>query len=165
MLQPILHYYKDVVVKYKFHCRTSGIDFLNCVERIKLEIAALTELKFTSEELNYLKSIPGIEPALLDHLEEFSFKAEYIKIDTQVGFSLEITGPWCETILYEVPLLAIINEVYMTSTQAAISSDYAMELLQKKIDFVNYSNQANFLYFYRMRHSTSLFSCLARNSY
>jgi nicotinate phosphoribosyltransferase len=52
----------------------------------------------------------------IDFLRCFKFNPNYVTIDTKNGFDLRIKGPWLHTILFEVPVLAIVNEVYFKRT-------------------------------------------------
>ena len=53
----------------------------------------------------------------LDALKNLRLRADQIDISTANGFELTIRGNWYQTILFEVPLLAIINEIYFRHTQ------------------------------------------------
>lgn len=99
--------------EYAFTCRTCDIDLTPYADEIRAEIAHLCELRFTEEDLAYLSTIRYIKPGYVDALRRFTLNPETVQITTDSGkFRLTISGSWYETILLEVPLLAIINEVY-----------------------------------------------------
>ena len=114
MMQAVLHQHPGAVVQYRFKCRTPGIDLAQYIDQIDAEIDALCALRFTAEELDYVRALRFVKPDFADFLGLFHLDRKYIRLraSTEVPgeLDLEITGPWLHTILFEVPLLAIINE-------------------------------------------------------
>jgi nicotinate phosphoribosyltransferase len=112
MMQGVLHNFPDVHVKYKFACR-SDVSLTPYLEEIKSEISQLESLTFTQNELDYLSKLRFIKSDFVDFLSLFKLKSKYVNAYIKDDeFHLEIEGPWLHTILFEVPILAIINEVY-----------------------------------------------------
>jgi nicotinate phosphoribosyltransferase len=103
-------------VQYRFKCRTPGIPLADCLDAISGEIDALCTLRFRADELDYLRGLRFIKSDFVDFLGLFHLDRKYIQLrasPTVPGeIELDITGPWLHTILFEVPLLAIINEVW-----------------------------------------------------
>ncbi|WP_133478818.1 nicotinate phosphoribosyltransferase [Cognatilysobacter segetis] len=116
MMQAVLHQHPAAQVTYRFRCRTPGIDLSPFVEEIRAEIDALCSLCFTDDELDYLRGLRFIKPDFVDFLGLFHLDAKYVRLAAVPGASggieLELEGPWLHTILFEVPLLAIVNEVW-----------------------------------------------------
>src|SRR5262249_54512177 len=52
------------------------------------------------------------------------------------GLQITIRGPWLHTIMYEIPVLAIVSEVYFQRTQARPNLDEGRRRLTAKIDQV-----------------------------
>lgn len=77
-------------------------------------------LELTEIEREYMSGLPFFDKEYVDYLSEFRYKpSEQIvtKFDEITGdFELEVSGKWHETILYEVPLLALISEAYFRFT-------------------------------------------------
>ncbi|OHD10816.1 MAG: nicotinate phosphoribosyltransferase [Spirochaetes bacterium GWD1_27_9] len=115
MQQAVLHKFPASEVEFKFKCRNKDIDLRRLSTKIKEEIRHLCSLRFTNEELDYLRSIRFIKKDYVDFLRIFQLNEEYIHIKDDTEFSLKIAGPWLHTILFEVPVLAIINELYFKS--------------------------------------------------
>jgi nicotinate phosphoribosyltransferase len=72
------------------------------------------ELRFKEEELEYLSSIQWFKKSYVDFLrlwhprfEDFTFGT-----DSDCGLTIETNGTWLNTSMYEIPTLAIVNEVY-----------------------------------------------------
>lgn len=116
MMQAVLHQYPGAQVQYRFRCRTPGVDLASCLDEISDEIDALCSLYFRPEELDYLRGLRFIKPDFVDFLGLFHLDRKYVRLQasaTSPGeIELEIEGPWLYTILFEVPLLAIISEVW-----------------------------------------------------
>ena len=117
MMQAVYHQHPMVVVKYEFKCRNKGINFKPFLEFIKAEIDFLRQLKFDISELNYLKSLPFMKEDFVNYL--FSYRNNFNRVDTYIDnngdLHIDVHGTWVNTILLEVPILAIVNEVYFTN--------------------------------------------------
>jgi nicotinate phosphoribosyltransferase len=114
MMQVVLHQFPGAQVEYKFKCRNAGVNLAQHVDEIRAEIRALCEVQFSDEELAYLRSLRFIKSDFVDFLGLFKLNEKYITLTPQPDGQLEITvkGPWLHTILFEIPVLAIVNEVY-----------------------------------------------------
>lgn len=120
MMQVVLHHYPAAQVEYRFKCRNPGIDLAPHIEEIRAELEALCTLRFTEDELDYVRRMRFIKSDFVDFLGLFQLNAKYVTIaPTEAGngeIEILIQGPWLHTILFEVPLLAIVNEVYFRNT-------------------------------------------------
>jgi nicotinate phosphoribosyltransferase len=75
----------------------------------------------------------------VDFLGLFQFNEKYIRvrrIDEAPGLEISIHGPWLHTILYEIPVLAIVSEVYFRRTQPRPDLAEGRRRLEAKIDQV-----------------------------
>ena len=114
MQQAVLHNYPNIDVKYRFACRSKGVDLRPFRQEIQEEINALEGVVFTGDDLQYLSKQPWTKTSYIDSLRSYRFNSGFVTLsesNSQLG--LEINGNWYETIPYEVPILAIIEEVYM----------------------------------------------------
>ncbi|URL59979.1 nicotinate phosphoribosyltransferase [Luteibacter flocculans] len=137
MMQVVLHQYPAAQVEYRFRCRTPGIDLVPLIDSIRDELAALCSLRFTEEELAYLGSLRFIHSDFVDFLGLFQLNAKYVSIEpsaTAPGeIEIVISGPWLHTIMFEVPLLAIVNELYFRANHPGASLDEGRARLRAKI--------------------------------
>ena len=128
MMQAVLHQFPGAQVEYKFKCRNPGIDPASgqakralalYVNEIRDEIRSLCSLHFQDAELMYLRSLRFIKSDFVDFLGLFKLNEKYITVTPQPSGEIDITilGPWLHTILFEIPVLAIVNEVYFRNTQ------------------------------------------------
>ncbi|MCS3746718.1 MULTISPECIES: nicotinate phosphoribosyltransferase [unclassified Xanthomonas] len=120
MMQAVLHQHPAAQVEYRFKCRTPGVDLAQFIDEISREIDALCRLRLREDEVDYLRSLRFIKPDFADFLALFHLDRKYLQLSasaTHPGeIELTIRGPWLHTILFEVPLLAIINEVWFRNT-------------------------------------------------
>ena len=98
-------------------------------------INGLKNLKLTADEKDFLlKTCPYLDATYLDFLEGYRYNPNEVTI-TQNGSDLEVTieGMWYRTILWEVPIMALICELYYQTTNQTPESDtlIADKALQK----------------------------------
>ncbi len=119
MMQVVLHQFPGAQVEYRFKCRNPGARLAPYVAQIREEIAGLCQLRFTEPELAYLRGLRFIKSDFVDFLALFQMNAKYVLVEAadDGGLNLTVKGPWLHTILFEIPLLAIVNEVYFRNTQ------------------------------------------------
>src|SRR3989304_5430055 len=137
MMQVVLHHFPGAQVEYVFKCRTEGVDLAPHADEIRAGIAALCGLRFRDDELAYLRSLRFMKSDFVDFLGLFQFNDKYIAIgpgDGQGGMDITIRGPWLHPILYEIPVLAIVSEIYFCRTQPQPDLAEGRRRLKQKID-------------------------------
>ena len=115
MGQAIYHQFSDYKTTWSFKCRNEDVFFTpEMVEEIREQIQAYCTLRFTEEELAYLENIKWIKGSYVDFLRLWEPRYEDFTITTEgdQGLSIETKGTWLNTSMYEIPTLAIVNEVY-----------------------------------------------------
>jgi nicotinate phosphoribosyltransferase len=140
MMQVVLHHFPGAQVEYRFKCRNAGVDLAPYVDAIGGEIESLCTLRFGDGELDYLRGLRFIKSDFVDFLGLFQLNTKYITVQAAAGrpgeIEIVIRGPWLHTILFEVPVLAIVNEVYFRSTQPAPDFEEGRRRLAAKIALV-----------------------------
>lgn len=137
MMQGVFHQFPDTQTEYRFTCRTPGTDFSGITDDILRETDGLCSLSFNNEELNFLAGLGYFKNDFIDFLAGFSLNPDHVTLNHQDGhLALSIKGPWLDTILFEVPLLAIINELYFKFVQPHPDWAEGRKRLQDKIDLV-----------------------------
>ena len=115
MGQCIYHQFPSYMTTWTFNCRNTNVYFTEeMVEEIKNQIKLYCDLRFTEEELDYLKSIKWLKHNYIDFLRLWHPRYEDFSIlhNGEKGLTIEVKGSWLNTSMYEVPTLAIVNEVY-----------------------------------------------------
>ncbi len=119
MMQAVLHQFPGAQVEYKFKCRQPGIELAPFAQEIREEIRSLCSLSFQEGELAWLRTLRFIKSDFVDFLSLFRLNEKCIQVTPLPSGEIDITiqGPWLHTILFEIPVLAIVNEVYFRNTQ------------------------------------------------
>ena len=115
MDQVIFHKHTDLCGQYFFKCRNKGVVFTDeMVDEIKAQVDHLCTLRFTEEELDYLRSIRFIKNDYVEFLRLWHPIRDYVSIDrNETGeLSVIVSGPLFSAMQFEIYLLEIINEVY-----------------------------------------------------
>lgn len=140
MMQCVLHQFPGAEVAYRFRCRNVGVELGPYADEIRDEIHHLCSLRFKDEELEYLAGLRFIKSDFVDFLSLFHLKEKYItvKADSEApnGIDITIEGPWLHTILFEIPVLAIVNEVYFWHKMPIADEKEGMKRLRAKIDLI-----------------------------
>lgn len=134
MGQCIYHQFSDYKTTWTFKCRNKDVHFTaEMVEEIKEQIKAYCNLRFTEEELAYLNEITWIKGSYVDFLRIWQPRYEDFEITTnaECGLSIETKGTWLNTSMYEIPTLAIVNEVYF---RMAYRYDELMESFKERLN-------------------------------
>ena len=136
MMQVVLHQFPGAQVEYRFKCRNPGVNLAQFAAEIREEVRALCSLQFQESELAYLRSMRFIKSDFVDFLGLFRLNEKYITLTPQDNGELEIVivGPWLHTILFEIPVLAIVNEVYFRRTQQVPDFLEGRRRLETKIE-------------------------------
>ena len=114
MQKAVLQHYTEVWVTYKFTNRNLNMKFNGAAYNAIVEnIKAMADLALTKDEYAFLEDYKFLDISYLEYLRNYRFKPEQVTVKFLDGdLSLDIYGPWHETILWEVPLMAIISEAY-----------------------------------------------------
>lgn len=134
MGQAIYHQFSDFKTTWTFKCRNKEVHFTpEMVEEIKSQIKTYCQLRFTEDELMYLNNIKWIKGSYVDFLRLWQprFEDYTITTDAECGLSIETKGTWLNTSMYEIPTLAIVNEVYFRMNY---DYDALMRSFKEKLD-------------------------------
>jgi len=142
MMQGVLHQFPWAEVEYEFRCRNPEIDLTPIIDHVNTELDHLCTLRFTREELDYLRRLRFMKEDFMQFLRLFHLQRDFIHtwIENK-QFCLRIKGPWLHTIMFEVPVLAIVNEVYFRDMLPVPNFEFGKEKLYEKITQVIQSNE------------------------
>ena len=137
MQKAVLAYRQNVPVKYGFNDRRKEGRFNQAfLDAFYQELASMACLALTEDEANWLEtSIPFLGRPYVEYLRNYRYKPEEVQASIVDGnLQLEIDGPWERTIMWEVPLMAVISELYFTHCDTDWTFDRELQhaqLLQK----------------------------------
>lgn len=115
--------FNDYTTKWTFKCRNSDVKFTDeMIQEICKQFDHYCTLRFTNEELKWLKkNLPWLSEGYINYLkfwhpirEEVSINENGIIPYNDCGLAIEANGTWLNTSMYEIVLLAIVNEVYFS---------------------------------------------------
>ena len=115
MNQVIFHKHTDLSGEYYFKCRNEGVLFTKeMLDEINAQIDWLCTLRFTQEELDYLRSIRFIKNDYVEFLRLWHPIRDYVTTSLLPSgdLSVIVNGPLFSAMQFEIYLLEIINEVY-----------------------------------------------------
>jgi nicotinate phosphoribosyltransferase len=140
MMQVVLHHFPGAQVEYRFKCRNADVPLAPYIGEIQDEIRQLCSLRFTQRELDYLRGWRFFKSDFIDLLGLFRLDERFIAVsriaDTE-DIDITIKGPWLHTIMFEVPILAIVSEIYCRNTVTAANLVEGRRRLAAKIDLIN----------------------------
>ncbi|USW48757.1 Putative nicotinate phosphoribosyltransferase family [Septoria linicola] len=144
----VLKYFPDVNVEYKFTNRTPHMRLTReAYNWLRSQIDKLEKIRVTEDESAWLrKTCPYFTSEYLDFLQSFTLqpkeqvKTSFTPTDdsghesdsTPGDVSLTVHGGWKETILYEIPLLALTSEAYFKFVARDWTHDGQLEKAKQK---------------------------------
>ncbi|MDD4975495.1 MAG: nicotinate phosphoribosyltransferase [Bacteriovorax sp.] len=143
MMQAVFHQYRDVEVEYDFKCRNKGQRLGHLAEIVRCQIDLMVDLQLQVLEKAFLQSkIRFLTPDFIEFLSDFRFDPLTVTVINDDGeLRIHIKGKWVNTILWEVPILAIVSEAYFcTLPNVNLEHSYQIgrEKLAKKIELINF---------------------------
>ncbi|WP_423453821.1 nicotinate phosphoribosyltransferase [Ottowia sp. VDI28] len=135
MMQAVLHQFPGAQVEYKFKCRSPNVQLAPYIDEIREEIRQLCQLRFTEDELAYMRSMRFIKSDFVDFLGLFKLNEKYITLTPLDNGEIDIRvrGPWLHTIMFEIPVLAIVSEVYFRNSHPNLDLAEGRRRLNEKI--------------------------------
>ena len=147
MLQVVLHQFPQTHSVYLFRCRNlddTVYPLVEILDDLNHQLDLLCELRFTDDELQYLRSLRFIKSDFVDYLELFQLKRRFIQasMDEAGRLDIRIEGPMVQAMMFEIFVLAIVNELYF---QRIRNDDVFVEgerrLQQKLVQLQDYAQQ------------------------
>lgn len=125
MQNAVVKLFPSEKVKYSFinrgkHHFPKGFD-----EELRKSVNAMAEMKLTKEEKEYLRNTcPYLDLPYLDFLAGYQYDPSEVQIvQTENDLEITVVGEWYRTILWEVPLLALISELHYVMNGIERDSD------------------------------------------
>lgn len=156
-------------VKYEFINRGDTCFPEGFAARLKEELVNMESLKMTKAEKRFMeKKCYFFDPVFIDFLEGYRYDSSEVSVSlSEEGkLSISIEGYWYRTVLWEVPLMAIISELYfqMTATTPtdieARAIPKAKKLAEIGADYSEFGTRRRFSFEVQDR----VISCLKSNS-
>ena len=130
----VMKLFPDAQVKYEFINRGNHSFPKGFGEALKKAVDNMAKLRLTKQEKEFFKkNCPYLNLPYLDFLEGYHYDPSEVKIK-QTGDQIQIIveGLWYRTILWEVPLLALISELHYEINQMERQSNE--QVIQKTLE-------------------------------
>lgn len=114
MQNAVVKLFPTAKVKYEFINRGKHLFPKGFAEELRKAVDAMAVLKLSKAEKQYLQeTCPYLDLPYLDFLEGYHYDPSEVKItQTETDIKVSVEGLWYRTILWEVPLLALISELH-----------------------------------------------------
>ncbi|MFA5664746.1 MAG: nicotinate phosphoribosyltransferase [Burkholderiaceae bacterium] len=135
MWQAMLHRHPSAQAEYRFICRQPpAFPLADLATEVRQQIDHLCTLRFSADELDYLRALRYIKSDFVDFLSLFHFQRHFIHVDAE-GDDLHIVaqGPQVHVMGFEIFVLAIVNELYFRRFQTAEVFAEGRRRLESKI--------------------------------
>ncbi len=140
MLQVVLHQFPETHSVYEFRCRntTTVYPLADIQADFEREIDALCQLRFTADELSYLRSLRFIKSDFVDYLELFQLKRRFVSVhpDDTGRLHIRVEGPMIQAMFFEIYILAIVNELYFRRLETPEVLVEGERRLQEKVALI-----------------------------
>ncbi len=122
MQYAVMELFPYAKVKYEFINRGTNKFPPGFAQRLRQEVDKMADLKLEPEEKDFfMRKAYYLPPTYFDFLKGYRYDPSEVTIWQDGGIlHLEIEGLWYRTILWEVPLMAIISELYFKEIGAKI---------------------------------------------
>ncbi|WP_445345497.1 nicotinate phosphoribosyltransferase [Acinetobacter bohemicus] len=146
MLQVVLHKFPQTHSVYHFRCRNledTVYPLTDILDDLNEQLDYLCQLKFKEDELLYLRSLRFIKSDFVDYLELFQLKRRFIKasIDSEGRLDIWVEGPMVQAMMFEIFVLAIVNELYFRRIRSDEVLAEGKRRLQAKMVLLNQYQQ------------------------
>lgn len=119
MQQAVLRLYPGAVAEYRLTNRGKTPFPGEMAAQVRRAVREMAKLCLTTGQKDWLRqNCPYLTPEYLSFLDAYRFDPDEVSVEQdRSGLWVSITGPWCRTILWEVPLMAVISEAYFALTR------------------------------------------------
>ena len=115
MQQAIEELYPKSQAEYRFFNRRPSDTFdERFAEKLRSYIQEMAELTLTNDEAHWLQNTcPFLKPTYIEYLRNYRYDPREVEIWAKDGaLRIHIRGNWGRTVLWEVPLMAALSELY-----------------------------------------------------
>ena len=140
MQNAVIKLFPNEKVKYQFINRGKHEFPAGFAEELRNCVNAMAELKLTKDEKQFLRlTCPYLDLPYLDFLGGYHYDPSEVSIvQTENNLEVTVEGEWYRTILWEVPLLALISELfYEMSDLERNPNQFVLENTLRKADELN----------------------------
>src|SRR5690606_24595043 len=118
MQHAVIKLFPNAKAKYKFINRGDHAYPENFAEELRKGIKGMEQLSLSTEEKEFLRvTCPYLDPTYLDFLQGYRYDSSEVEVSQQgAELSVILSGYWYRTIMWEVPVMSLICELYYQMT-------------------------------------------------
>ncbi|NDW18948.1 nicotinate phosphoribosyltransferase [Dysgonomonas sp. 216] len=139
-------------VKYEFINRGNTEFPKGFDKRLREEVNQMAKLKMTKAEKTFItKRCYFFDPAFIDFLEGYQYDPSEVSISQKDGvLNVSVEGYWYRTVLWEVPLMGLISELYFQMLGVepkdieTKATDKAKRMSELKADYSEFGTRRRF---------------------
>ena len=111
---------------------------MDILDDLNEQLDHLCNLKYKEDELQYLRKLRFIKSDFVDYLELFQLKRRFIhaSIDEEGRLDIRIEGPMVQAMMFEIFVLAIVNELYFSRLKTHEVWAEGERRLQAKLELI-----------------------------
>lgn len=145
----VLAYKQDVPVTYAFNNRRKSNVFNDAfMDAFHDELWDMDCLQASDEQIKYFQErCPFLGRDYFEYLRNYRFNPDEVtaKLDASGQLDLKIAGTWDRTILWEVPLMALISELYFIHcdtnwNHSMTAQEIKLHEKAKKLEGINFTD-------------------------
>ncbi len=140
MQNGIINLFPRAKVRYEFINRGKTEFPEGFADEVQKIVHKMSDLKLSQSEKDFLqKTCYYLPPTYFDFLRGYRFNHDELKITQENGdLKIKIEGYWYRTVMWEVPLMAIVSELYFNKTGAKpFEEKKIVEITQNKAEKFN----------------------------
>src|SRR3954467_6316667 len=137
MQHAVVNLFPKAKARYRFINRGKHIFPPGFADLLRQSVNAMCELRLTPDEKDFLQLYcPYLDPTYLDFLQGYCYNPGEVTIEQNDGeLSIFIEGYWYRTILWEVPLLSLVSELfYRLNNSQRKSDEEVIRITREKIE-------------------------------
>jgi len=118
MGQLVFNQFPEAIVSYLFTNR-GGTEFPNgFADVLKKQMQMMANLSLREDEKMYLQGIRFLKPTFVEWFANYRYNPDEVSVSQDDnGLHISIKGPWFRTIYWEVPLMALISELFFINRE------------------------------------------------
>jgi nicotinate phosphoribosyltransferase len=119
MGQVIFGQFPSARARYRFINRGGTVFPDGFRDALTEQVRAMADVRAQPAEIAWLRqNVRYLKPTYLEWLAHYRFDPAEVEVRQRGGtVEIEVTGPWYRTVFWEVPLLALVSELYFAARQ------------------------------------------------
>lgn len=153
MGQLVFHKFPMARARYTFINRNHTKFPFGFCQELKAQINCMQKLALSSSESDWLSKFPYLKPDYINFLLQYKFNPSEVEVfENDNELEIYIDGQWCRSILWQIPLLSIVSELYYKILKFKPLNDWhhiqekAIKLEKAGVNYIDFGTRRRFSY-------------------